>query len=347
MSFATIAGERPLRGVVVGAGTLGPHWARELVERPDCELVGWIDQDPIRARNHAAAMGLPALPAGPDLDETLERLRPDFIVNVTPPVAHHAVTVAALGSGTAVLSEKPLAATAPEAADMVATADRNERLLMVSQNRRYQPGLIAYRRAVEHLGPLTSLGCAFYRPHREAAEFLFSFAHPLLLDMAIHLFDAARAITGADPMSVYCDAWNPSWSWYAGPAAASAVFEMSGDLRFSFDGNWAADGFETSWTGSWRAVGERGTATWDGDVAVAADVGPGAPPFVVEPIVPPPADRFQGLAAALDEFVTALRTGRIPQGECHDNVKSLAMCHAAVASASTGERVAIDIAAGR
>ena len=42
--------------------------------------------------------------------------------------------------------------------------------------------------------------------------------------MAIHLFDAARALTGADPVSVYCDSYNPPWSWYEGPAAAAAVF---------------------------------------------------------------------------------------------------------------------------
>ena len=28
--------------------------------------------------------------------------------------------------------------------------------------------------------------------------------HVLLLDMAIHTFDQARLITGADPVSVYC-----------------------------------------------------------------------------------------------------------------------------------------------
>jgi len=343
MSFATIAGEGPLRGLVVGAGTLGPHWARELIERPDCELVGWVDQDPRRARRHATTFGLASLPTGSELDDMLDRLQPDFVVNVTPPDVHLPVTLAALDSGAAVLTEKPLAATATEAATMVAAADRNERLVMVSQNRRYHPGLIAFRQAVEKLGPLTSLGCDFYIPHRgDPSVFVFSFAQPLLLDMAVHLFDAARAITGADPISVYCESWQPDWSWFHGPAAAHAMFAMTGDLRFSFDGNWVADGFRTSWTGTWRAIGRHGTATWDGAVDVAVEVGPGAPPPVAQSIVAPSADRFQGLTAALEEFVTALRTGRIPQGECHDNIKSLAMCHAAVASASSGARVAVE-----
>ena len=37
---------------------------------------------------------------------------------------------------------------------------------------------------------------------------------PLILDMAIHTFDQARFITGADPVSVYCHEFNPPGSWY-------------------------------------------------------------------------------------------------------------------------------------
>ena len=85
--------------------------------------------------------------------------------------------------------------------------------------------------------------------------------------MAIHLFDGARAITGADPVSVYCESSNPPWSWYAGDAAADAIFTMTGGLRFAFTGNWAGDGFRTSWTGTWRATGERGSAIWEDEGA--------------------------------------------------------------------------------
>jgi hypothetical protein len=46
--------------------------------------------------------------------------------------------------------------------------------------------------------------------------------------------------------------------------------------------------------------------------------------------------RFLGLEGALADFVGALRTGREPAGECHDNLLSLSMCHAAVASAALG-----------
>jgi hypothetical protein len=50
---------------------------------------------------------------GTDLDAMLDAQRPDFVVNVAPPTAHHAITLNALRRGIAVLSEKPLAATLP------------------------------------------------------------------------------------------------------------------------------------------------------------------------------------------------------------------------------------------
>ncbi len=51
--------------------------------------------------------------------------------------------------------------------------------------------------------------------------------HVLLLDMAIHTFDAARLISSADPVGVYCHEWNPAGSWYDRDASAAAIFEMS------------------------------------------------------------------------------------------------------------------------
>jgi predicted dehydrogenase len=53
------------------------------------------------------------------------------------------------------------------------------------------------------------------------------------------------------------------------------------------------------------------------------------------------ATRFAGLRHALAEFVGALRTGRSPQTDGRDNLRSLAMCYAAVESSRRGEPVAV------
>src|SRR6266581_2652143 len=58
--------------------------------------------------------------------------------------------------------------------------------------------------------------------------------HVLLLDMAIHTFDAARLLTGADPVSVYCKEWNPVGSWYDHDASAVAFFEMTNGIVYTY-----------------------------------------------------------------------------------------------------------------
>jgi len=341
--WSLVPGTGPLRGVVVGAGGLGPFWGKELLASPDTELAGWVDLDRRRADAAAARLERAGLPTGTSVAAMIDAEAPDFVVNVTAPLAHREVTLTALERGVPVLSEKPLAPTIAQAREMVAAADRAGVLFMVSQNRRYLPALTAYRDTVRRLGPLASVSCDFYRGHHVGPDhFLFTLDQPLLQDMAIHLFDGARAITDADPVSVYCESYNPGFSWFPGAAAANAVFEMSDGLRFVLNASWCADGFETSWTGSWRTVGANGTAAWDGEGAPAVEPAPGV---VLEPTVPAadpvPEGRFHGLSGALAEFVTALRTGATPQGECHDNLLSLAMCHAAVESAATGTRVPV------
>lgn len=339
-TFDTVAEDRPLRGVIAGAGFIGAQWAPELLACPGTRLVGWVDVAPERARAAAGALGLDALPTGSSLTAMLDAQEPDFVVNCAVPEAHHEITVAALDRGVSVLSEKPMAVTLHEARAMVAAADRARRLLVVSQNRRHMPTLVAYRRTVAELGPLGLLTSEFFMPYH-GRPFLDTLDHPLLQDMAIHLFDAARAITGTDPVSVSCESFRPPWTWYAGACSAMAVFEMTGGLRYSFTGSWSAPGLPTSWTGRWRASGTRGTALWDGESAPTVDAEAGIGAHAPEPDPYPGRARYTGLAEGLAEFVAALRGGPLPQGECHDNIRSLAMVTAALESARTGIRVPV------
>jgi predicted dehydrogenase len=47
-------------------------------------------------------------------------------------------------------------------------------------------------------------------------------------------------------------------------------------------------------------------------------------------------------AGSLEDFLRALDTGSTPMGECHDNIRSLAMVLAAVESARRGQRVQVE-----
>ncbi len=339
------------RALLVGAGGMGRAWGRNLRDAPDVEVAGWVDLRPEAAARAAAEQGLGDIHTGADLAAAIDVTRPDFVVDVTVPEAHRDVTVAALRAGLPVLGEKPMAATLEQAREMVAASERAGRLYMVSQSRRYNRGLAALRALIaEQLGsPLGILNSDFYLgPH--FGGFRDGMASPLLLDMAIHTLDAARYLSGADPVAVYCEEFNPPWSWYAGNACATAVFELTGGLRYTYRGSWCSEGRPTSWEAEWRAVGPRGSATWDGHDTPVAEVVTGRESDAFEAPVErregdlPPAEGFgEGIAGSLRDFLRALRTGATPMGECHDNIKSLAMVFAAIESARSGRRVPVSL----
>ena len=289
-------------------------------------------------------------PASPTLlsrriyEPALVKCSPDFVVDVAVPEAHHEITRYCLEQRVAVLGEKPLAANLDEARDLVRISERTSTLFVVSQNRRYNTGLAAFKSLLaQRLGGLGQLNAEFYRaPH--FGGFRDEMDSPLLVDMAIHTFDAARYVTGADPVSVQCTEFNPPWSWYRGAASAVAEFEFEGGLRFSYEGSWCADGLQTSWESSWRAVGALGSAAWDGATNPIAEVrSSGGEGVELERIeAPSVAISGDGIAGSLADFVRALRTGETPMSECHDNIKSFAMVTAALESSSSGRRIAVD-----
>ena len=241
-----------------------------------------------------------------------------------------------------VLGEKPIAKTLEDAQALVRAAKEAGRTYAVMQNRRFEHGIRTLRDglAAGRIGSVTTLACDFFKaPHyggfRDAME------SPLLVDMAIHQFDQARLLAGAEPVAVSCHEFNPVGSRYRGGAAAVCTFELADGSVFSYRGSWSAEGFGTSWNGSWRVVGTAGTALWDGEGDPVAEIAC-APeePALLYPVEHAEWERTwdgpTGHAGCLDEMLTALVDGRRPETDASDNLKSLAMVLAALASASEG-----------
>jgi predicted dehydrogenase len=339
-TFATLTDKNsPIRVVLIGAGLMGRKWISALVASPDVELVGLVDLNLAAAEDALRAAGLENLATGTSLTEVVATTAAQAVVNVTVPVAHHPTNVEALFAGLPVLCEKPVAPTVSQGLSLTAAAEVSGQLLMISQSRRYYRNLAGLKAQIPSLGDVGIVTTEFFKaPHfggfREEME------HVLLVDMAIHAFDVARYLLDQEPVSVYCEEYNPSWSWYAGDAATTAVFEFSGGARYIFTGSWCSPGLETSWNGNWRISGALGTANWDGENPAVVET-PGESSltgFARESFCDQEAEEIAG---SLAEFVNALRTGTTPSGEVHANVLSLAMVEAAVISAEKKERIHI------
>ena len=85
------------------------------------------------------------------------------MVDVTIPEAHRDVTLQALAAGVPVLGEKPMADSMERAREMVAASEKSGKLYMVSQSRRYDARLWAFRQLIaEQVGTPGILNSDFY-----------------------------------------------------------------------------------------------------------------------------------------------------------------------------------------
>ncbi|MHB9130562.1 MAG: Gfo/Idh/MocA family protein [Armatimonadota bacterium] len=331
------------RAIVVGAGGISGAWFPPLIEE-QVDIVAVVDLNADNAQARVQQYGLQS-EASADLEGMLKKHQPDFVVDLTIPEAHCAVTCTALKAGCHVIGEKPMAASMEEARKMVRTAEEAGKLYMVSQSRRWEERQDRISRTLSsgEVGTLTTVNCDFYIG-AHFGGFRDEMPSPLILDMSIHQFDLLRYFTGADPVAVYAKEFNPKGSWYKGDVAASCIFEMSNGLIFTFRGSWCAEGCHTSWHGDWRFIGDQGTMVFAGDKDPYGQVVDGEGGFHrpmrdlvladARPVVP-------GMHGALCEMLTFLRTGQKPQTECHDNIKSLAMVFAAMESSRAGQRVPV------
>lgn len=335
------------KAVLVGCGTMANAWVEAAKQVPKMEWVGCADIRLEAAQAYTEKCGITHAAADTDLKALLKRTKPDFVVDVSIPVAHKPITLAALAQGCHVLGEKPLSDSMANARKMIAAAKKARRIYMVSQNYRWQPQVRAIRKAVAEglIGDVTTVNVDFYIG-AHFGGFREEMAHPLLLDMSIHHFDLVRCTTQVDPKFVYCHEFNPKGSWYKGDVATTAVFEMSKGLVFTFSGSWCAEGPQTSWNGQWRIIGTKGAILWDGDSNPQAHVmqpkGHFVNPCEIQELTP--ADEGPaGQHGSLVRFLDAVRSGKKPETNCADNIKSLGMVCGAVKSATTGKRLKIEV----
>ena len=336
--------------VLVGCGAMSKAWLDAAREVPEIAVVGLVDLDAERARTRAHEYELNGVAIGTNLDAVLDQTKPQAVFDVVVPAARREVAFSALSHNCHLLTEKPLADSPNNARAIVERARQAGRVHAVVQNRRYVANVRRIRRFLDSgaIGTLTSIHADFFvAPH--FGGFREEMRHVLLLDMAIHTFDAARYLVSGDPKRVFCLEWEPANSWYTHGSSATAVFEFAGGKVFTYRGSWCADGFRSSWEAGWRIVGERGSLIWDGSDGLRAEVARPVREGLfdrVEPIVVPPldeGDRIGGHLGVIRDFVRAVESGTQPETRGADNIKSLGMVFAAIESAETGRR--IDIAA--
>ena len=319
------------------------HWIEIAKTRDDCEIAALVDINPDAANNTKQKQSL-SVNVYSNIHDALEKENANLVFDTTIPEVHFEVVTAALKAGCHVFGEKPMSDSLENAKKMVECADETKREYFVMQNRRYISRLFALKKILltKKLGSIGHISANFQLgPH--FGGFRDEMDSPLISDMAIHTFDAARFITGKNAVSVYSHEFNPSWSWYKGNANAVCIFEMEDGSVFDYRGSWCANGLNTSWESEWRIACAEGAVFWDGAEKLNYDsinCENGSSPGINE--ILPEKMEFEGHRACINEMFDALKSGTRPQTDCRDNINSVKMVYKAIESAKTKKKVILD-----
>lgn len=338
-----------LRIIQAGMGGWGRDWAKNVLQRDDSvALVACVDADPAAlalARRH---LDLPPHNYFQDLASAIAAVDAEAVLITANLEGHVPLAVEALNAGKHVLLEKPFALSLAEARKVVGLAAQRDRVLMISQNYRFFPAVEAVRTLVrsDTLGEVGAISVDFRRYANRASQEThrhYTLHQPLLADMAIHHFDLIRAILGREPSEVSCRAWNPPWSNFVEPAAASAIISFEDGPVVSYRGSWVSPGPQTAWAGEWRIECTGGEIAWTS----RDNFGAGVDRVTVRPLGKRPhrldlpilsrIDR----AGSLHAFARAVATDEQPESSGRDNLGSLALMFAAIESATSGVPVRI------
>ena len=125
------------RVAVVGLGYWGPNLVRNLHELPDSELSAVCDMR--QEALDAISRRYPAVATTTSFDEVIADDSIDAIALATPVSTHYPLAVKALNAGKHIFIEKPLAASAVEARDLLERAAERNLVLMPGHTFLYSP----------------------------------------------------------------------------------------------------------------------------------------------------------------------------------------------------------------
>lgn len=136
----------------------------------------------------------------------------DLVVIAAPNRAHVLLGLTALNAGLPVVIDKPMAATASEAEQLIAASKKTGKLLTVFQNRRWDNDFLTVRQILAGglLGPITRFTSHYdrYRAAPRAGVWRESAAQEdaggLLYDLGSHLIDQATQLFGR-PLQIYAE----------------------------------------------------------------------------------------------------------------------------------------------
>ena len=257
----------------------------------------------------------------------------------THPAERVPIMEAALKAGRHVLSQKPFALDITTAQRLTDLAAKQGVKLAVNQNGRWAPHWSYLRQLIQKgtLGTLRSLDFTVSWDHAWVKTTPFNSIHHLVLyDFAVHWFDIASVfLDGRKAKSVFATVTAGTAQPFDPPALAAVIADYGdAQARWSFNGaNAFAQCDRTLICGSEGTALSRGPTSSQQTVTYTTARGAASPPLEGSWFV----NGFQG---TMGELLCAIEQKREPSHSAANNLTTLELAFAALASAASGRPVA-------
>jgi predicted dehydrogenase len=294
--------------------------------------------DPVigRAKRHKRDF-FPDAKVCSDYRDVLRRDDVEVVDLAAHPAEREAMIEASLTAGKHVLSQKPFVLDLDFGRRMVELADERGVKLAVNQNGRWAPHFSYLRHAVEAglIGRVSAAHLAVHWDHNvvRGSEFE-NVRHLILYDFAIHWFDMLRCLVDREALRVYASFARSETQQVRPALLAQAAVEYDGaQASLVFDGDTRLGPLDHTYvTGSRGALVSTGPDLKHQKVTVFTAEGSASPRL---------AGRWfdDGFHGTMGELLLSIEEDREPTNSGRDNLDSLALCFAAVASAERHDPV--------
>jgi len=190
--MALFGSKEKLKVGVIGVGVLGRFHTKLYKENPDVELVGVFDVASAQAAKIAAEFGVKAFPSEAELAAQC-----DALTVAVPATNHYETAMPLIEMNKHLLMEKPLAATVPQAKELVAAAEKHKIVFGVGHVERFNAAMDFLEKNRSNTLFIEAHRLAKYPPprpgmHRRGTEV------SVVLDLMIHDLDLVLTMVGSE-----------------------------------------------------------------------------------------------------------------------------------------------------
>ena len=329
----------PLRIGLIGCGTMGTSHATQMAKLSDLRLAAVCDVDESKARaaaDAAASTGNAGVRTYTEVAALLGDQDVPAVIVATPNFTHRQIVLDALAAGKDVFCEKPMALTVKDCDEMIATAQRLGRKLMVGQVLRLMTVYATVRRLVADGTIGTPRVIRVLRTGARTAGRPGAFGAPwrakrentggILFEVHVHEFDLMRSLLGdvAEVSAMAENFYHPERD-YEDHVVATLRFRNGGIGVLEAGGAHAIGGSEGIVTG------EKGSIAYDGgkNTVVYRLVEEGSKPVDV----PVERDAGTGVQSELTSFARWVLHDEAPVVTAEDGRRAVQLAEAAYVAA--------------